>query len=168
MGIENSNNRKNSSAVVSLVCGIVALVIAMVPCVGVLALPLAIVSIVFGVLAISASRRDGTMSGMAVGGLTMSIIAFMLGVTWLVAMVEISGNGDVINNQVKMIFDSRNSNVEAEDFESTDATIERLYKTLNSMDSSIEMHMQATDSSVHMLIDDKNGKKVKIDVNTTK
>jgi hypothetical protein len=64
-------------AVAGLVFGILAIVIAFVPCIGILAIIPAILGIIFSIVGLVKSRKTGQGKGMAVAGLILSILAII-------------------------------------------------------------------------------------------
>ena len=77
----------NGLAVASMVLGIVGLVFAFVPIVGVIAWPLVILGIVFGGIAINkANQTPGAPKGMAIAGLTCSIVGLAICIIWAIAV----------------------------------------------------------------------------------
>jgi hypothetical protein len=76
----------NGMAVASMVLGIVGLVFSFIPVIGVIAWPLVILGIIFGGVGISkANQVPGSPKGMAIAGLTCSIVGLVICVIWAVA-----------------------------------------------------------------------------------
>ena len=168
---ENKNG--SSSGIVSLVCGILALFMAFVPCVGVLAHPLAAVSIVFGIISLLRANETHSSAGMAVAGLVTSIVAAILSIAWIVVIgrgvSEARGNTDDFINNIKNNLEWR-IETDEEIFEGTDSTMARLGAILDSMNNpaSVHLDMRANDTIVKMSITDEDGKQVKMDIATRK
>ena len=169
---ENKNG--SSSGIVSLVCGILALFVAFVPCVGILAIPLEALAIVFGIISIIKANENNSSMGMAIAGVVTAIVALILSVAWIVVIGrgvnEAKTNiGDDILNNLKNNFEWRLETDEAV-FEGTDSTMARLGAILDSMNNpaSVHLDMSANDTVVKMSITDENGKQVKMDIATRK
>jgi hypothetical protein len=76
----------NGMAVASMVLGIVGLVFSFIPFIGVIAWPLVILGIIFGGVGISkANQVPGSPKGMAIAGLTCSIVGLVICIIWAVA-----------------------------------------------------------------------------------
>ena len=74
----------NGMAVASLVLGIVGLVFSFIPIIGLIAWPLVILGIVFGGVGLSkANEVPGAPKGMAVAGLTCSIVGLVICFIWI-------------------------------------------------------------------------------------
>jgi hypothetical protein len=77
----------NGLAVASMVLGIVGLVFAFIPFIGVIAWPLVILGIIFGGIGISkANEVPGAPKGMAIAGLTCSIVGLLICIIWVAAV----------------------------------------------------------------------------------
>lgn len=77
----------NGLAVASLVLGVVGLVFAFIPIVGVIAWPCVILGIIFGGIGMSkANETPGSPKGMAVAGLTCSLVGLVICFIWLIAL----------------------------------------------------------------------------------
>ena len=78
----------NGTAIASMVCGIVALVIAWLPFIGVIGLVAAVVGLALAIPALRRSRPPaGTRRGVAIAGLVTSAIGLVLGVLGIVLTV---------------------------------------------------------------------------------
>ncbi|HVM00487.1 MAG TPA: DUF4190 domain-containing protein [Egibacteraceae bacterium] len=77
----------NGVAIASLVCGIIALLLSWIPLINVLALILAIVAVVTGVMGIRRANQPGVgQKGLAIGGLVTGILGALLSVAILLAV----------------------------------------------------------------------------------
>src|SRR5579884_4527238 len=82
----------NGLSVAGLVCGIVGVVIGLVPaCGAIFAVPLGILSIVFGAL----GRRSPTGKGMGTAGIVLGAIAIVVSIGWFVLAGLIGGHTTV-------------------------------------------------------------------------
>jgi ABC-type phosphate transport system permease subunit len=89
-------------AVAALVLGIVSLVFCFIPGLNFVALIVGIVGIVLGALARKKLKEQNQPSGMATGGLVMSIIGTILGaILWIACVACIGGTGAVLNEVQK-------------------------------------------------------------------
>ena len=164
----------SSSGIVSLVCGILALFVAFVPCVGILAIPLEALAIVFGIISIIKANENNSAMGMAIAGVVTAIVALILSVAWIVVI----GRGvseaktNVANDFLNKFKNNLEWRLETDEavFEGTDSTMARLGAILDSMNNpaSVHLDMNANDTVVKMSITDENGKQVKMDIATRK
>ncbi len=68
--------------IASLVLGIVALVVAWIPCIGVYTVILSIVGLILGAVGISKAKKTGQGKGVAIAGLVLNIIATAISIIW--------------------------------------------------------------------------------------
>ncbi len=162
--MDNQNNLNGQGfGVGSLVCGIVAIIIAFIPCVGMASMPFAIASIVFGAISMSRGRKTDSPKGMAVGGLVTSIIALVVSVAWLVALVRLSNvDGNAVKDKCEEIFNSMDWSMTVNecdaDFDCNDSTMERLETVLSNMNNDANFNMTASDSTFEVTVDDGESK----------
>jgi hypothetical protein len=79
----------NGQATAGFVCGLVGLVICLIPFGIFIGGIVAVVGIVFGVLGRGRARQVGTGQGMATAGAVMGALALVVGVVWLIALGSI-------------------------------------------------------------------------------
>jgi len=75
---EEKNNQGTGLGVGALVTGIIAFLLAVVPCVGLIAVIPAVIAIVLAIIGLSRSRNN---QGMLIGGLVVALIALMISVS---------------------------------------------------------------------------------------
>ena len=114
----------------ALVTGIIAFLLAVVPCVGIIAVIPAVIAIVLAIIGLS---RPVTNQGMLIGGLVVAVIALMISLSQTVIIGKIADKSDGwaadIENAVRDITDD----IEKE-FGSNDITIR-----VNKDDESVEI-----------------------------
>lgn len=64
-------------AIAGMVCGIVAIVLSFIPCIGILSIIPAILGIIFSIIGLVQSKKTGEGKGMAIAGLVLSILAII-------------------------------------------------------------------------------------------
>jgi|GEM_PF-2013092 len=156
-----NENKKNGKAfgIASMVCGIISLIWGIIPCVGLVALPVAVISIIFGCISYKQSRDNSQPSGMAIAGLVTSIFALIFVIAWIVAIFR-SSPDDILNG-FRTKFDWKYEET-SDIFNKPDTTMTRLGTLLDSMNKTenVNMIMTSSDSSFNMSVNDENGKKV--------
>lgn len=80
----NSGSRGQGFAIAGLVIGIVAIILAIIPCLNIAALFFGIMAVIFSSLAYSQANKDNQPRGIALGGIIISSIAIFIAVLWLV------------------------------------------------------------------------------------
>lgn len=69
--------RRGGFGIPSLVCGVVGLVIAFIPCMGIASLPLAILAVVLGLISLGSSSTGSGLAGLVTGLCTLAIWAII-------------------------------------------------------------------------------------------
>ena len=73
--------------IASMVCGIVAVIFSMIPCVGMAFLPIAVVALVLGCISCKQAVEGGASVGMAVTGIVTSAFALIFIIAWMRAVL---------------------------------------------------------------------------------
>ena len=68
--------------IASLILGIISLVFAWIPCVGVYALIPAILGLIFGIVGMVKSKKTGEGKGISIAGLVLNILAMTVAILW--------------------------------------------------------------------------------------
>lgn len=155
--MENTTNQQNSGqgfAIAGLVTGIIALLIAIIPCVGIIAIVLGIVAVIFGAIAFSKATSDNSPKGMSIAGLTLGAVSIFLAIFWLTFVI---GSTNQFKNKAEHFFEFfeefDNSNIDFdeefdEEFEDLDS-LDDLEKTLDEL----EIETYEVDDSVSAKIE---------------
>jgi hypothetical protein len=88
--MENKIDEQNNGqgfAIAGLVIGIFALLLSIIPCIGVSAILLGIIAVVFGAVALTKAKLPESPKGMGIAGITLGGIAIFVAVLWLVFVV---------------------------------------------------------------------------------
>ena len=92
---------KNGLGVAALVCGIVGLVLSLIPLLFVVGLPLAILAIVFGFVGMRRVKRgEATNRGMAITGVVTGLIALVIAI---IAIASIGAAANDLDNELQKI-----------------------------------------------------------------
>lgn len=103
----------------ALVTGIIAFLLAVVPCVGIIAIIPAIIAIVLAIIGLS---RPGNNQGMLIGGLVVAIIALMISISQSVIIGKIADKSDGWATDIERAVKDITDDIEKE-FGSNDITI---------------------------------------------
>jgi len=87
----SSQNNGQGFAVAGLVVGILALLISFIPCIGISAILIGILAVVFSAVAFSMARKNDSQKGMALAALIVSSLAVIIGIVWIVFFAGMSG-----------------------------------------------------------------------------
>jgi hypothetical protein len=119
---ENKTNTGHGMGVAALIMGILSIVVAFIPCLGLLAFFTAIVAIVLGAIGISQASRTKAPQGLGIGGLVTGGLALLISVAQLVFFAGFSKNFDHIGDRIEEAFEEVEKDIR-EDFEKGDFKI---------------------------------------------
>jgi len=122
--------------ILGVVLGIIALIIAMIPCVGFVAIVPGIIGIILSAIGLDQARRANGAKGLGYAALTISITATVIAMLWLFLTGGLAFIGNQIEKNIKteMINDSTN-NIEVTVGDNKDSLIMKLEILEDSNDS---------------------------------
>jgi hypothetical protein len=113
---EIKNNTGQSLGIAALITAIITFVLAVIPCVGLIAIIPGIIAIVLAAVGLSQASRNNSPRGVLVAGLIIAIIASMISVSQIFVGVKIAQKADRwpnnINNIIKDVQDHVNKEIE--------------------------------------------------------
>jgi hypothetical protein len=95
---EVKNNQGSGLAVGALITGIIGFLMAVIPCIGLIAIVPATIAVVIGIVGLS---RPGNNHGMLVGGLIIGIIALMISLSQVYVMSRIAHHSESWSNNIE-------------------------------------------------------------------
>lgn len=119
---EEKTNTGHGMGVAALIMGILSIVVAFIPCLGLLAFFTAIVAIILGAIGISQASRADAPKGLGIGGLVTGALALLISIAQIVFFAGFSRNFDVIGDRIEEALKEVEKDIR-EDFESGDFKI---------------------------------------------
>ncbi len=119
---ENYKNTGHGMGVAALIMGIISVVVAFIPCLGLLAFFTAIVAIVLGAIGISQASKASSPKGLSAGGLVTGVLALLISLAQLVVFAGFSTKIDFLGDKLEEIFEDIEKEV-IKDVESGDFRI---------------------------------------------
>jgi len=119
---ENTRNTGHGMGVAALIMGIISIVVAFIPCIGLLAFFTAIVAIVLGAIGISQASRAQAPRGMGLGGLITGALALVISVAQIVFFAGFSNRIDFLGERFEEALEEVQKSV-MEDIETGDFKI---------------------------------------------
>ncbi|MBN1388837.1 MAG: DUF4190 domain-containing protein [Bacteroidales bacterium] len=135
---ENRTNSGHGMGVAALIMGIISVVVAFIPCLGLLAFFTGIVAIVLGAIGISQASRANAPKGLGIGGLVTGALALLISIAQIVFFAGFSKNFDFIGDRIEEAFEEVEKDIR-EDFEKGDFKI-----TIEDGEDKIEIEGTAT------------------------
>jgi predicted PurR-regulated permease PerM len=150
------NNAGQGFAVAGLVIGLVALLISFIPCVGAAALFIGGVAVVFSSIALARLNKEGSPRGLAIGGLTVSIIAVIMAVIWITLISEVA---DRWRNKADNFFGWQKDEFEdqfdnSQSLEELENALDELEGTIDSVSVKVDTVVNKAQQNVKKAIDD--------------
>jgi len=116
---EEKNNRQSGVGVGALVTAIIAFLLSVVPCIGLIAIIPAVIAIVLAIVGLSRSNNN---QGMLVGGLVVAIIALMISVSQSFVIGKIANKSGSWATDIEKVIKDVTNDLEKE-FGDNDVTI---------------------------------------------
>lgn len=132
----------------ALVTGIIAFLLAVVPCVGIIAVIPAIIAIVLAIIGLS---RQGNNQGMLIGGLVVAVIALMISVSQSFIIGKIADKSDGWATDIEKAVKDITDDLESE-FGSNDVTIR-----VNKDDETLEINATTRRGDLENKLDQLEG-----------
>ena len=95
MNGERTTTEGQVMGVIGIVLGAVSMVVAFIPCIGVVALIPGVLAITFSIISITQANRGNGAKGLGIAALIVSILSVLLAVLWLMVI----GGGSFIANK---------------------------------------------------------------------
>jgi len=131
--------------IASLILGILALLIAFIPCIGFLALIPGVVAIVLAIVGLSQASQANGAKGVIIAGLVVSVIGTVVAATWLLIF---SASGIFFNEVAKESVKNRIENI-LNEFNSgfKDEYVKELEKTLDDFGNHMEKTLEGLENA---------------------
>ena len=108
---EEKDKQGTGLGVGALVTAIIAFLMAVVPCVGVIAFLPAVIALVLAIVGLSRTRSN---QGVLIGGLAVSIIALMISVSQIVVIGKVANHSDNWAGEIEKVIKDVTSDIEKE------------------------------------------------------
>jgi hypothetical protein len=105
------NNRGSNLGIAALITAIITFVLAVIPCVGIIAIIPGIIAIVLASVGLSQSARNGSPRGVLIAGLIIGIIASMISVSQVFVASRIAKHTDKWPGDIQNIINDVQDNV---------------------------------------------------------
>lgn len=175
---EKTRNSGQGLGVAALILGIISFIVALIPCVGILAVFTAIVSVVLGAIGLSQANRNDSPKGLAIGGLILGVVALLVAVLWLAFFANVADRAPYFEEKFEDVikdledeFEDGNFSITIQDGEDKieiNSSIKKelrdeLYELedLKDLDDQIKEDIEDTKVDIKIKIDSSSGEKKK-------
>ena len=102
---EEKNKSGQNLGIAALITAIITFVLAVIPCMGVIAIIPGIIAIVLASVGLSQAARNDSPRGVLVAGLVIGVIATMISFSWIFAVGKIASKADKWPGKIEGIVD---------------------------------------------------------------
>ena len=102
---EEKNKSGQNLGIAALITAIITFVLAVIPCLGVIAIIPGIIAIVLASVGLSQAARNDSPRGVLVAGLVIGVIATMISFSWIFAVGKIANKADKWPGKIEGIVD---------------------------------------------------------------
>lgn len=145
---EEKNGKQSGVGVGALVTAIIAFLLAVIPCLGLIAVIPAVIAIVLAIIGLS--RPQGNQ-GMLVGGLVVAIIALMISVSQSFVLGKIANKSGNWATDIEKVIREVTDDIEKE-FGDNEVTIR-----INNNDETVEIKASTKKDALHDRLEDLEG-----------
>ena len=145
---EETTNKQSGVGIGALVTGIIAFLLAVVPCIGLVAIIPAVIAIVLAIVGLS---RPHSNQGMLVGGLVVAIIALMISVSQTFVLGKIASKSDDWGTNIEQVIRDVTKDLE-EEFGDKEVTIR-----INNDDETVEIKASAKKDDLQDRLEELEG-----------
>jgi hypothetical protein len=108
---EVRNNSGNSLGIAALITAIITFVLAVIPCVGLIAIIPGIIAIILASVGLSQASRSNAPKGILIAGLIIAVLASMISVSQVFVAGKIAKNSGNWQNQIENVINDVQDNV---------------------------------------------------------
>lgn len=154
---EVKNNTGQNLGIAALITAVITFVLAVIPCVGLIAVIPGIIAIVLASVGLSQASRNNSPRGVLVAGLIIAIIATMISFSQIFVVGKIAQKADGWPNNIQNIINDVQDNVEKE-FDDANVSIK-----VESNGDKVEINTNAGKSDQEKQLEELEGGTVKPD-----
>jgi hypothetical protein len=156
---EVKNNQGSGLAVGALITGIIGFLMAVIPCIGLIAIVPATIAVVLGIVGLS---RPGNNHGMLVGGLVIGIIALMISLSQGYVISRFAHHSESWSDNIEKTMKNISTEI-GNDFDDKNISI----KIANDKDT-IEVKATSTHSDLEKKLDELESDTITTSINKSK
>jgi len=156
---EVKNNSQSGVGVGALVTAIIAFLLAVVPCIGLIAIIPAVIAIVLAIIGLS---RPNNNQGVLIGGLVVAIIALMISVSQSFVIAKIANKSGNWATDIEKVIKDVTTDIE-EEFGDKEVTIK-----INDGDETVEIKASAKKDEMKDRLDELEGTADSLKMDTEK
>ncbi|MCD6566510.1 MAG: hypothetical protein J7K53_11285 [Bacteroidales bacterium] len=159
---EQKTSAGQGLGVAGLVVGILAVILALIPCIGWIAIIPGVIALALSLVAFSQANKGNGSKGVIIGALVISIIATSIGLIQIVFFATVASEGGHIMNKIEKVAKEFGDEFEGEygkDFEEAiDEAIEDVGKSVEKVGEDMEETMERLEEDAELSDEEKAAK----------
>ena len=155
---EQKTSAGQGLGVAGLVIGILAAILAMIPCVGWIAIIPGVIALALSLVAFSQANKGNGSKGVIIGALVVSIIAISIGLVQIVFFAAVATEGGNIKNKIEKVAREFGDEFEDEYGKDIDEALEDVEKSIEEIGEDMEETMEKLEEDDELSDDEKAGK----------
>ena len=155
---EQKTSAGQGLGVAGLVIGILAAILAMIPCVGWIAIIPGVIALALSLVAFSQANKGNGSKGVIIGALVVSIIAISIGLVQIVFFAAIATEGGNIKNKIEKVAKEFGDEFEDEYGKDFEKAIDDVEESVNEIGEDMEETMEKLEGNDDLTDDEKAAK----------
>jgi len=155
---EQKTSAGQGLGVAGLVIGILAAILAMIPCVGWIAIIPGVIALALSLVAFSQANKGNGSKGVIIGALVVSIIAISIGLVQIVFFAAVATEGGNIKNKIEKVAKEFGDEFEDEYGKDIDEALEDVEKSIEEIGEDMEETMEKLEGNDELTDDEKAAK----------
>ena len=155
---EQKTSAGQGLGVAGLVIGILAAILAMIPCVGWIAIIPGVIALALSLVAFSQANKGNGSKGVIIGALVVSIIAISIGLVQIVFFAAVATEGGNIKNKIEKVAKEFGDEFEDEYGKDFEEALEDVEKSIEEIGEDMEETMEKLEGNDELSDDEKAAK----------
>jgi len=155
---EQKTSAGQGLGVAGLVIGILAAILAMIPCVGWIAIIPGVIALALSLVAFSQANKGNGSKGVIIGALVVSIIAISIGLIQIIFFAAIATEGGNIKNKIEKVAKEFGDEFEGEYGKDFEEALDDVEKSVEEIGEDMEETMEKLEGNDELTDDEKAAK----------
>ena len=155
---EQKTSAGQGLGVAGLVVGILAAILALIPCIGWIAIIPGVIALALSLVAFSQANKGNGSKGVIIGALVVSIIAISIGLVQIVFFAAVATEGGNIKNKIEKVAKEFGDEFEDEYGKDIDEALEDVEKSIEEIGEDMEETMEKLEGNDELTDDEKAAK----------
>ncbi len=150
---EQKTSAGQGLGVAGLVIGILAVILALIPCIGRIAIIPGVIALALSLVAFSQANKGNGGKGVIIGALVVSIIAISVGIIQIVFFAAVSTEGGNIKNKIEKVAKKFGDEFEGEYGKDFEEAMEDIEKSMDEIGDDLEETMDKLEEDIEEIDD---------------